>query len=168
MGIFVSENPKMSVPPFVPHHHFLAWPPSRHAAARECMAGEEEPGVWSGRSQGSGVCWAAECVPATPVWPSCPLGPDLWGDGTAALTVDYSPRWLGFEAQPGMGVPTEAPLRGARWKPVIQPYSHRPRSFLLSLEVLRNPSAVQWFFQWCVCIWSFCSCITFKCPSSQV
>ena len=39
---------------------------------------------------------------------------------------------------------------------------------LLSLGVSRPSQAVQCFWRCCFSIWSFCSCITFKCPSSRV
>lgn len=53
---FCFENPKMSVPPFVPHHCFLSWHSSGLAAARECMW-EGSAASWSGTSHACCGVW---------------------------------------------------------------------------------------------------------------
>ena len=123
-------------------------------------AWQERKSQGSGRDAhtGSGIRLAAECVPAAPVWTSCPLGPNL---GRRHCCFDsclwplliwlWGPAWHGC-ADRG---PSERSQVEASYT-AIQPQTQ----ILLSLEFLRNPSAVQWFFQWRVCIWSF-SCIMF-------
>lgn len=86
---FCFENPKMSVPLFVPHHCSLSWPRSHRAARERAVGGDKLVGLGPGADTRA-VTSVEQSVTATPVQTSCPWGPD--GDSsTTALTVVCGP-----------------------------------------------------------------------------
>lgn len=134
---FCFENPKMSVPLFVPHHCFLSWPRSHHAARGRVLGGEEPVGLGPGAAILSVTsvqqCHSDSCPSVLP------LGPDGGSSTPTALTVVCGPHqaWpcLG-RATPRAAVPRPAGASWTRWRTV--PIAIWPQAQALFLWKLRE------------------------------